>query len=166
MTGLVRASGPVVIDFEQLTFPEHLHYLVDEDTWARVEDDGSVTVGITSLGVALSGDLYMCRPRPIGAMVEQRRGIAVVELAKSIVSMKSPVSGEVIAINEVLAQQPERANHDPYGDGWIARLRPLHWEAERAALVTGAAVAPAMRHRAWLMCRADAPDGAQGDASP
>ena len=145
------------MEFEQFAFPGHLHYLVDEDTWARVEEDGSVTVGITSLGVALSGDLYMCRPRPVGASVEQGRNVAVVELAKSIVSVKSPVSGEVIAINEALAQEPGLVNRDPYGAGWIARLRPLRWDEERAALVTGAAIAPAMRRHAWLMRQADSP---------
>jgi glycine cleavage system H protein len=143
------------MDFEQLAFPEHLYYLVDDDTWARVEDDGSVTVGITSLGVALSGDIFMCRPRPPGTLVEQGRGIAVAELAKAIVSVKSPLSGEVMAVNEALAQQPELVNRDPYGTGWIARLRPLRWDEERAALVTGAAVGPAMREHAERMREAD-----------
>ena len=151
---------------EQLAFPEHLHYLVDEDTWARVEDDGSVTVGITALGVALSGELHMCRPRSVGIVVEQGRGVAVVELAKSIVSVKSPLSGEVVAINEALAQHPALVNRDPYGCGWIARLRPLRWNEERAALVTGAAVGPAMREHAARMRQADAPGAASAKDVP
>jgi glycine cleavage system H protein len=154
------------MDFEQLAFPEHLHYLVDEDTWARVEDDGSVRVGITSLGVALSGDLFMCRPRPVGTRVEQGRGVAVVELAKSIVSVKSPLSGDVVAVNDALGQQPELVNRDPYGAGWIARLRPLRWDEERAVLVTGAAIGPAMRQHAWLMRQADAPGVAGAGEAP
>ncbi len=139
-----------------LAFPAHLYYLIDEDVWARLEAGGELTVGVTSLGVALSGDIYMCRPRPVGASVERQRGIAVVELAKSIVSVKSPVSGEVVAINEALARHPELLNRDPYGAGWLARLRPLRWEEERPLLLTGAAVEPAMRQRAWLMRGADA----------
>ena len=135
-------------------FPGDLHYHVDEDTWARLESDGSVTVGITSLGVALSGDLYMCRPKPPGAVIAAGRGIAVVELSKSIVSVKSPAAGEVLAVNEALDEHPELVNRDPYGEGWIARLRPSDWDEDRRRLLTGAAVEPAMRHRAWLM-RAD-----------
>lgn len=139
------------MEFEQLAFPENLHYAVEDDTWARAEDDGTFIVGITALGIALSGEIYMCRPKPVGAAVEQGRGIAVAELAKAIVSVKSPLSGEVLAVNEELAQRPELVHRDPYGGGWIARLRALRWDEDRERLVTGAAVRPAMRQHALRM---------------
>jgi glycine cleavage system H protein len=131
-------------------FPDALHYHVEHQVWARHEADGQVTVGITALGIKLSGEIYMCRAKGVGQAVEQGRSVAVVELAKAIVAVKSPVSGTVVAVNEALASRPELVHTDPYGEGWIARLTPSAWEAERAALVHGDAVAEAMRHHAWL----------------
>jgi glycine cleavage system H protein len=138
-------------------FPDGLHYLVDEQVWARFEGDGTATVGITALGMHLAGEVYMCRPKSPGSVVEQGRGIAVVELAKSIVSVKSPVGGEVIAINGRLAQEPALLNADPYGEGWLARLRPADAAADARALVHGVEAAPAMRRHAWLQGLGDPP---------
>jgi glycine cleavage system H protein len=131
-------------------FPEGLHYHVEHQVWARPEADGPITVGITALGIKLSGEIYMCRPKGVGQVVEQGKSIAVVELAKAIVAVKSPVSGTVVAVNEALASRPELVHTDPYGEGWIARLEPSAWDAERAALAHGDAVVEAMRHHAWL----------------
>ncbi|MFO1219304.1 MAG: glycine cleavage system protein H [Burkholderiaceae bacterium] len=136
-----------VLGFE---FPDALHYHVEHQVWARPEGDGSVSVGITALGIRLAGEIYMCRPKSVGQAVEQGRSVAVVELAKAIVSVKSPLSGTVVAINDALAATPELVHRDPYGAGWIARLAPSAWAAERAALVHGDAVGDAMRHHAWL----------------
>lgn len=130
--------------------PPQLLYLIDHQVWARLEADGTATVGITRLGVQLAGELYMCRPRSMGSAVEQGRSVAVVELAKSIVSVKSPLTGEVLAVNPVLEDRPETVFRDPYGEGWLVRLRPTRLDEDRAALVTGEAVAPAMAHHAWL----------------
>jgi len=118
-------------------FPTDLLYHVEHQVWARVDAPDLVTVGITALGIRVSGEIYMCRARPLGAEVEQGKSIGVVELAKSIVSVKAPLSGTVVEHNPVLAQQPERVHQDPYGAGWVARLRPSALEAERAALLSG-----------------------------
>ena len=131
-------------------FPDDLHYLVEHQVWARLEGDGTATVGITALGIAQAGEIYMCRPKWAGSEVEQGRSIAVVELAKSIVSVKSPVRGTVAAVNERLAQAPELVHRDPYGEGWLARVRLADFEADRVALLHGDAVADAMTHHAWL----------------
>lgn len=133
-----------------IDFPDDLHYHVEHQVWARPDPDGRITVGITALGIKLSGEIYMCRPKAVGQVVEQGRSIAVVELAKAIVSVKSPLSGTVVAVNEALAARPELVHTDPYGAGWIARVDAANWAAERAALVHGDAVADAMRHHAWL----------------
>jgi glycine cleavage system H protein len=136
-----------VLGFE---FPDALHYHVEHQTWARVDGDGMVTVGITSMGIRMSGDIYMCRPKPVGQAVQQGRSVAVVELAKAIVSVKSPLSGTVARINELLAAQPELVHRDPYGLGWIACIAPSAWDSERRALAHGAPVADAMAHLAQL----------------
>lgn len=131
-------------------FPDELHYDVADQVWARVDADGLVTVGVTALGAHLAGEMFMCRPKSPGVQVERGRGIAVTELAKSIVSVKSPVSGTVRAVNEALAARPERVHEDPYGEGWLARVEPSDLAADLAALLHGEPVAAAMAHHAWL----------------
>ncbi|WP_066270657.1 glycine cleavage system protein H [Hydrogenophaga palleronii] len=123
-------------------FPADLLYHVEHQVWARIDAPDLVTVGITALGIRVSGEIYMCRARPLGTVVEQGRSVGVVELAKSIVSVKAPLSGTVVEHNPALAQQPERVHEDPYGSGWVARLRPSALQAERAALLRGDAGAP------------------------
>ncbi|TNF62424.1 MAG: glycine cleavage system protein H [Burkholderiales bacterium] len=134
----------------QTTDPEGLLYHIEHQVWARPDADGLFTVGITGLGVRLSGEIYMCRPKGVGVVVEQGRSIGVVELAKSIVSVRSPLSGEVVEVNPRLRAEPELVHRFPYGEGWLARIRPSALEHERAALLSGADVAPAMREHARL----------------
>lgn len=135
-------------------FPPELWYHVEHQAWALPQRDGSAVVGITALGIKLAGEIYMCRPRSVGSVVEQGRSIAVVELAKSIVSVKSPVRGQVVAVNARLEAAPELMHQDPYGAGWLARVALADWAADTAALLHGDAVAPAMRQHA-LLYRAD-----------
>lgn len=135
-----------------LDFPPDLHYLIEHQVWARIDADARhATVGITSLGMKLAGEVYMCRPKSVGSVVEQGRSVAVVELAKSIVSVKSPVGGTVVEVNARLAEQPELLQSAPYGDGWIARIALAGLDADRAQLLHGTdAVVPAMERHAWL----------------
>ena len=128
---------------------DHL-YLIEHQVWARMDADGLVTQGITALGVRLSGEVYMCRPKGVGVVVEQGKSMGVVELAKSIVSVKSPLGGEVVAVNPRLRDEPELVHRDPYGEGWLLRLRPSNLAGESQALVTGNAIAPAMAAHARL----------------
>jgi glycine cleavage system H protein len=86
----------------------------------------------------------------VGQVIEQGRSIAVVELAKAIVSVKSPLSGRVVEVNTLLTTQPELVHREPYDQGWIARVAPSSWAAESQVLVHGDGVAPAMAHQAWL----------------
>lgn len=136
-------------------FPDGLHFHAEHQVWARLEGDGTATVGITAMGVGQAGEVYMCRPKLVGTRVQQGQGIAVVELAKSIVSVKSPVSGTVVAANARLAGAPELVHTDPYGAGWLARLELADWPADLARLLHGDAVAAPMQHQAWLFRQAD-----------
>lgn len=130
--------------------PEELLYWVEDQTWARLREDGTAVLGITALGLKASGEIYMCRPKAVGTQIEQGRSMAVVELAKSIVSVRAPLSGEVLRVNEALAASPELIERDPYGEGWLLEMRPAQLQAERAALVDGANAKEAMEHYAWL----------------
>ncbi len=132
------------MNLADLEFPSDLHYLVEHDVWARLAGDGSATVGITALGIKLSGEIYMCRAKPVGSVIEQGRSVAVVELAKAVVSVKSAVSGTVLEMNPALIEQPELVHNDPYGAGWIARLALRDVEADLPRLVRGDGVLCAM----------------------
>ena len=134
----------------KLSYPPDLYFLMEHQVWARVEGDGTATVGITELGIALSGEIYMCRPKRVGTAIEQAATVAVVELSKSIVAVKTPVSGTVVAVNFALEDRPFLVHQDPYGDGWIARLQLVDFSADVAALAHGDAVAPAMARHARL----------------
>ncbi|HUL67429.1 MAG TPA: glycine cleavage system protein H [Burkholderiaceae bacterium] len=131
-------------------FPDDLWYLVEHQVWARLREAQAATVGITSLGIRLAGEIYMCRPKSAGSEVERGRSIAVVELAKAIVSVKSPLRGRVIEVNPQLEERPELVHSDPYGQGWLATLALTDFEADRPALVHGEPVRAAMEHYAWL----------------
>lgn len=133
-----------------LHFPAELYYLIEHQVWARIDADRRATVGITSLGITLAGEIYMCRPKQAGTEVEQGRSIAVVELAKSIVSVKSPVTGTVLDTNVRLAQRPELVHLDPYGEGWIARVQLADSRDGIDALLHGEPVAAAMAEHARL----------------
>jgi len=131
-------------------FPDDLYFHVEHQVWARVHADGTATVGITALGIHLAGEIYMCRPKSVGSVIEAERSVAVVELAKSIVSVKSPVTGTVLEVNPRLAAKPELVYQQPYGDGWLARVKLANFDADRQRLVHGADVPSAMERYAWL----------------
>lgn len=116
-----------------LLIPHDLWCLVAHQVWARLHADGTATVGITALGIRAAGEICMCRPRGPGSAVEQGRSVAVVELTESIVSVKSPVRGTVVAINERLADAPELVHRSPCDEDWLARVSLADFEADRAA---------------------------------
>lgn len=131
--------------------PEALWYWIDDQTWAQPLDGGVVRVGITALGLKASGEIYMCRPKAVGSEVEQGRSIGVVELSKSIVSVKSPLSGVVTRVNEALEAQPELVHRSPYDDGWLVELAPSALDEDKGRLAMGEAVVrEAMQRWAWL----------------
>jgi glycine cleavage system H protein len=104
--------------------PGDLKFLKSHE-WARVEDDGTVTVGISDHAQAQLGDLVYVELPEIGATVTagDGHGAAVVESVKAASDIYSPVSGEVIAVNEALNDKPETINEDAYGDGWIFKVK-------------------------------------------
>ena len=95
-----------------------------EHEWLRREDDGSVTVGITDHAQAALGDLVYVELPEVGQDLDAEGEMAVVESVKAASDVYAPISGKVIAINEELADDPEKINTDPYGDGWIVRVEP------------------------------------------
>ena len=102
--------------------PGDLQY-TKEHEWLRREDDGSVTVGITDHAQAALGDLVYVELPEEGQELELGGEMAVVESVKAASDVYAPIShGTVVAVNEDLADDPEKINADPYGDGWIVRI--------------------------------------------
>lgn len=92
--------------------------------WARVEDDGTVTVGISDHAQSLLGDLVYVELPNVGDTMEVGGACAVVESVKAASDVYAPVAGEVIKVNSALADKPETINEDAFGDGWIVVIKP------------------------------------------
>jgi glycine cleavage system H protein len=101
-----------------------------EHEWLRKEDDGTVTVGITDHAQSALGDLVYVELPEVGQEVEAGGEMAVVESVKAASDVYAPISGEVVAVNVDLSDDPEKINADPYEDGWIVRLRPTSDDGE------------------------------------
>lgn len=119
--------------------PDDLKYSVDNNVWARVESDGTVTVGMTSYAASLAGQIVSFTPKKVGKDVKKDKSCATVESGKWVGPAKSPVSGEVAAVNDAVAAKPGLINQDPYGEGWLVRIKPEDLGADVTNLVTGAA---------------------------
>ena len=102
--------------------PADLRY-AETHEWARTQDDGLVTVGITDHAQHLLGDLVFVELPEIGRVVSVAEGCAVVESVKAASDVYSPLDGVIVEVNELLADNPELINQDPYGEGWIFRLK-------------------------------------------
>jgi len=125
-------------------FPDELYYLIEHDTWVRLEADRLATVGITSLGAHISGEFIEFMARPVGEAIERERALGMLEMSKIIRSARAPIGGTIVAINDRARSEPNLINADPYGEGWLVRMRPATWESDIGSLVTGAAIAPAV----------------------
>jgi glycine cleavage system H protein len=106
--------------------------------WIKDEGDGSFTVGITDHAQELLGDLVFVELPELGATLEAGGDCAVVESVKAASDVYSPLSGEVIAINEALDSAPETINEDAFGNGWMFKIKPSD-PSELNALMDAAA---------------------------
>ncbi len=127
--------------------PEDLLYQVENNVWVRREADGTATIGMTAYACALAGEVVAYTPKKVGRGVELNKSAATIESGKWVGPVKSPVAGEVVAVNDAVASSPKTINADPYGAGWLVRIKPANWDADAAGLVTGAAVAPAFEKK-------------------
>ena len=103
--------------------PDNLKYLASHE-WIKLEDDGTVTVGISDYAQDLLGDIVFVELPEIGQQLEAEKEAAVVESVKAASDIYSPVRGEVLEINEKLLDEPEIINNSPYEDGWLFKIQP------------------------------------------
>jgi glycine cleavage system H protein len=103
--------------------PSELKYASSHE-WARLEEDGTVTVGISDHAQESLGDVVFVELPEVGTTLAAGDDAGVVESVKAASDIYAPVAGEVIAINEQLEDEPETVNGDPYNDGWFFKLQP------------------------------------------
>jgi len=127
--------------------PLSLHYSVGDHTWAQMNEDGTVTVGMTDVAQNLAGPLLHAKPKKVGAVRKRGKPVATVESSKWVGPVKSPLTGEIVAINEELAGNAGIINKSPYKAGWIVRMKPTDLDSEMAQLLTGVAAVEAYRER-------------------
>ena len=119
------------------SIPSNLKYLESHE-WVRAEADGTVTVGISDHAQHALGDLVFVEVPEVGRSLNKGAAAAVVESVKAASDVYSPVSGEVVATNDKLSGSPELVNSDPYGEGWLFKLKPSN-TAELEQLLDSAA---------------------------
>jgi glycine cleavage system H protein len=119
------------------SIPSNLKFL-DSHEWARLESDGTVTVGISDHAQHALGDLVFVEVPEVGKALTKGGAAAVVESVKAASDVYSPVTGEVIAANDALGSAPELVNTDPYGQGWLYKIKPAN-QGELAQLLTPSA---------------------------
>jgi glycine cleavage system H protein len=122
--------------------PEDRYYWVEKHVWARLEEDGTVTIGITDVAQNMAKGIVNATPKDVGRTVQKGKSAGTLESGKWVGPVTSPVTGEIVAINETMKGKPPLINRDPYGEGWFVRVKPTDWAGECTSLVTGdAAVA-------------------------
>lgn len=105
-----------------MNVPDHLRY-TEEHEWVETLDDGTLRLGITDYAQDQLGDVVFVELSPVGG-VDAGAMVAEVESTKSVAEVYAPVAGEVVELNERLADSPELVNNDPYGEGWFVVMRP------------------------------------------
>ena len=112
-----------------MTVPAELRYTKDHE-WVRVDGD-EATVGITDYATTQLGDIVFVELPKVGATFNEHDVFGTIEAVKAVSELFAPLSGDVTAINDALAGAPEQVNSDPYGEGWMVRVRLANpWETD------------------------------------
>jgi glycine cleavage system H protein len=112
-------------------FPADCYYDVERDVWVRLDEDGCVTMGMTDPAQAQCGKFVHIRFKAAGRQLQRGQSAATIESAKWVGPFPTPLSGEIVATNEAeFKRDILLANKDPYGTGWLVRLKPAKTEEE------------------------------------
>ena len=119
---------------DRFNYPDGLYYSKDH-FWVKLEN-GKARVGITDIAQVAAGDIVFVRTVPKGKTVEYGKPLGTMETGKWVGPLKTPLTGQVIELNEALKTQPKLLNTDPYGQGWIAVIQPSKLDEETKNLMT------------------------------
>jgi glycine cleavage system H protein len=117
----------------EANYPDDLLYHEEHD-WARLEGDEEAVFGVTWYAQDSLGEVVFYDPPEVGATIHKDSAYAEVESVKAVSDVIAPMSGEIVAVNEALGDAPEKINEDPYGEGWLVKVR-LSSAAERDGLL-------------------------------
>jgi glycine cleavage system H protein len=117
-------------------YPDELLYH-DQHDWARLDGDDHAVLGITWYAQDSLGEVVFYDPPELGSSTQKDSAYAEVESVKAVSDVIAPMSGEIVAVNEALEDNPEKINQDPYGEGWLVKVR-LSAPAEAEALLGAA----------------------------
>ncbi len=130
-----------MVEIDGSKLPEELYYTKDH-TWARIEDNGSVTVGMDAFGAKAAGNIEFIDLPMEDDEFEAGEAFGSLESAKWVGGLLMPVSGTVIAVNENIEDELELLTRDPYGEGWLIKVKPSNLKDDLKALVHGDDVGP------------------------
>jgi glycine cleavage system H protein len=119
-----------------MNIPQDLLYTKDHE-WVRLNGD-LATIGVTDFAQGELGDVVFVQLPDKGTKVEQGKSFGTIEAVKAVADIYAPLSGEVVEVNGGLADKPETMNSDPYGDGWIVKVKVSNLAAEKAHLLDAA----------------------------
>ena len=117
-------------------FPDDLSYDPDLNLWLKLVSPGEWQVGITQFGGALVGDIYMFNPKPLGRDIEAGHTFALIEVAKTIITVKAPFDATLILANEEVQERPVRIIRKPY-ESWLVHLRAHDPQRAQESLLSG-----------------------------
>jgi glycine cleavage system H protein len=141
-------------------FADDVLYDLESNTWMKSEADGAVRVGVNTILAWLGGPVTSVSFKPVGTVVEKGKSIGSMESLRHFDVVRSPVTGNVLETNQALASDPRLLNHDPYGQGWFAKLEPLK-EQEKETLRSPAMARADLQARIAelrIRCFAEFPD--------
>ena len=121
--------------------PDDLLYDVENNIWYRDNADGTATLGMTSVAAAMAGQLVAFTPKRTGRPVQAGKSCATIESGKWVGPVKIAFDAELVETNDGLVTNPKLANSDPYGAGWLVKVRPVDWATGKAGLAPGTAAA-------------------------
>ena len=122
------------MEIDHCVFPDDLLYDLENNTWLRVEENGEVTVGVTSVLPAIAGKLTLARLKSADVAIQRGQSLGTLESLKFVGPVPSPVSGILLKTNGLIVDRPRIINDSPYQEGWIASLKPSHLALERILL--------------------------------
>lgn len=124
--------------YRSCAIPEDLYFDVENDVWIQFDDDGIATLGMTDPAQTRCGKLINVRFNKVGKVIQQGKNAATIESAKWIGPFPMPFDGEIVEVNDTgFEEDILLLNKDPYGEGWLVKVRPTNLEAQRNHLVIG-----------------------------
>ena len=122
------------MEIDHCVFPDDLLYDLENNTWLRIEENGEVTVGVTSVLPAIAGRLTHARLKSPEVAIQRGQSLGTLESLKFVGPVPSPVSGILLKTNGLIVDRPRIINDSPYQEGWVASLKPSHLALERILL--------------------------------